>query len=342
MRTWELLKANPELWSRYLVKQEMIRAVRAFFESRDYRELESPVLAPALPAERYLNFLSTQVGGQELYLIPSTERYNKIGLAAGLGNHFVVTKVFRGMEQLSPNHSPEFTMLEWYHLDGNYFDLMDDTEELVRAMLHRLGKQDLKINYQGQEINFADQWYRFSVDELLQKYAEIGVKDIQSWAEIKQAALDMGVLQNKNATETEVSWQDLFELIFFNKVEINLPQDKPTFIYNYPRILCPLTQPNAENPLVSEKVELYVAGKEIANGYTELRDAQLLEDNLRAEYEAREELGRPLAKFDEELIEALHAGLPSVAGIGMGLDRLAMTFADARSVSEINLFPLNQ
>jgi lysyl-tRNA synthetase class 2 len=341
MQTWQLLRQNPALWGRYTVKQDTLRAIRMFFEQRNYRELESPILAPALPSERYVNFLTTQVGERELYLIPTTERFNKIALAAGIGNHFVITKVFRNMEKLGPNHSPEFTMLEWYHLNGNYFDLMDDTEQLVQAILRKLGKDSLQSEYQGQMIDFGSPWHRFSVSELLQKYADINLAHILEWGQIKQKVIDLGLLQNHHVSESEMSWQDLFELIFFNKVEVHLDPSKPTFIYDYPRILCPLTQPNANNPMVSEKVELYIAGREVANGYTELLDAELLHANFEVEQKARAKMGLPLAKFDDELVSALAAGLPPVAGIGMGIDRLVMILADAKSVSEINLFPLS-
>lgn len=340
MYNWQSLAENPQLWSKYLVKQEIIRATRAFFEAKGYNELESPVLSPSLPSERYLNFLSTKVGERELYLIPSTERYNKIGLAAGIGNHFVVTKVFRGLEQVGPNHRPEFTMLEWYHLDGTYFDLMDDTQALILSMLDRLGKSDYKITYQGAEIDFGGEWHRFSVDDLLQKYAGLSVAEISEWQKLKEIVIDLGFLQNKEATESQMSWQDLFELLFFNKVEVHLDPNKPTFIYDYPKILAPLAAPNPKNSAVSQKVELYIAGKEIANGYTELRDASLLEANLREEYAARSQMGLPLAKFDDELIAAIQSGIPTVAGIGMGLDRLAMILADAASLNDISLFSL--
>lgn len=340
MYNWQSLKENPALWAKFLVKQEIIRATRAFFEAKGYNELESPILAPALPSERYLNFLSTDIAGKELYLIPSTERYNKIGLAAGIGNHFVITKVFRGLEQVSPNHRPEFTMLEWYHLDGTYFDLMDDTQALILSMLDRIGNSDYKINYQGIEIDFNGDWHRFSVETLLKTYTGLSLKDISEWEKLKQIVIDFGFLQNKEVKESEMSWQDLFELLFFNKVEIHLDPNKPTFIYDYPKILAPLAAPNSNNPEVSQKVELYIAGKEIANGYTELRDALLLENNLKEEYKARAQMGLPLAKFDDELISAIRSGIPPVAGIGMGLDRLAMILADAQSINEISLLSL--
>jgi elongation factor P--beta-lysine ligase len=121
MKTWQKLKENPSLFQRYYVKEYIIKAIRKFFENRKYHELESPILAPALPQEHYLNLLTVKINskngnGKNTYLIPSTERYNKIILAGGLGNHFTISKVFRDLEETGSNHIPEFTMCEWYHL----------------------------------------------------------------------------------------------------------------------------------------------------------------------------------------------------------------------------------
>jgi len=158
MKTWQLLKSNPKLWPRYFIKEYLIQAIRVFFLNRNYHELESPILAPALPQERYLNVLTTTIEQkgkqpQTAYIIPTTERYNKLALAAGIGEHFVITKVCRGQEESGPNHSPEFTMLEWYHLNANYFDLMADCEDLFVYIQKQLDSKmksanTLKITYQ--------------------------------------------------------------------------------------------------------------------------------------------------------------------------------------------------
>ncbi len=189
MKTWQLLQANPALFQRYFVKEYLIQAVRLFFEKRGgYHELESPILASALPQERYLDILNTEIDladGRKLtaYLLPSTETFNKKMLAAGLGNHFVITKVFRGLEDISPNHSPEFTMLEWYELNHSYEDLMNSTEELVRfAKAHidqKLGKAATDVvSFAGKEIDLSGTWYRFSVRELLKKYLTVELEEI--------------------------------------------------------------------------------------------------------------------------------------------------------------------
>ncbi len=362
MKTWQKLKQNPELFERYFVKEYTIKAIRKFFEDRDYHELESPILADALPQERYLDALHTDITLQDgtakrAYLIPSTETWNKKILVAGLGNHFTVTKVFRGLEEISPNHSPEFTMLEWYQVGDNYFDLMDTTEELVVAIIQHLhqkfeiqnsksqrphpafGHPLLKgegqgVRYQGQEIDFGGKWDRFSVRELLRKYTDLELEDIREVDVFRKIALNKGYSVN-----AKDDWQTIFEIIFSSEVEPNLSKNKPTFVYDFPRILCPLTKVKENDSLVSEKVELYIAGKEIGNGYTELTDWEEQKRRFDEEQSERAKLGKEEIKYDKDLVDALKLGMPEVAGIGIGLDRLVMILADVENISDINFFP---
>lgn len=340
MANWKKLKTSPHLWDKIFIKEKTIHAIRKFFELRNYHELESPILATALPQEHYLNPVTTtfSLKGKEpktLYLIPSTERFNKIALAAGIGEHFVITKVFRGLEDVSPNHSPEFTMLEWYHLDANYFDLMDDCEELLNFIFVEIfNKQPAKLNYQGQEIDLRPGWDKINLVKALKEWSGIELPNIQDVVAFRKKMISKGYSIDDND-----DWEILFELLFANEIEPRLAVNKPSFVYNYPKQLCPLTRLNKENPLVAEKVELYIAGKELANGYTELLNGFELEKNFKAEEQARAEIKKEPIAFDHELIEALKSGMPKVAGIGMGLDRLAMLFADAASLEEVNLFP---
>jgi elongation factor P--beta-lysine ligase len=347
MKTWQLLKKNPELFPRYFVKEYIIKATRKFFEERNYHELESPILSAALPQERYIDVIAANLDERKIgYLIPTTERFNKIALAAGLGEHFVITKVCRGINEIGLNHSPEFTMLEWYHLDADYFDIMNDTEELVKYIKNYLDSKFIntqpspnwlvgeRIFYNGVEIDISSPWERISVPEALEKYSKVTLEEIITLEQIKLVAQSKGYKIDEND-----DWQTIFELIFATEIESQFKIDKPTFVYDYPKILCPLTKENKNNPLVCEKVELYIAGKEIANGYTELLDGREQEKRFREEQKARKELGKPEVNFDNELVEALKSGMPEVAGIGMGLDRLAMIMANANNIAEINLFP---
>lgn len=345
MKTWQKLKQNPELFERYFIKEYAIKAIRKFFEERNYHELESPILTESLPQERYLDALSTKISFQDgteqtAYLIPSTEKWNKKILVAGLGNHFVVTKVFRGLEEISPNHSPEFTMLEWYEVGNTYKNLMDTTEELVREIIKhinfklRITNEELRIKYGEEVIDFSNKWDRFSVRELLRKYSGIELEDIVDLENFRKIAIEKG-----HPVNDQDDWQTIFEIIFSSEVESNFSKNKPTFVYDFPRILCPLTKVKESDPLVSEKVEFYIAGKEIGNGYTELLDWEEQKRRFDEEQEEREKLGKEPIAYDYDFIEALKEGMPPVAGIGIGLDRLAMILANAENISDINFFP---
>lgn len=346
MKTWQKLKQNPQLFDRYFVKEYMIKSIRKFFEDRNYHELESPILTSKLPQERYLDVLETSIdlssGEQKTaYLIPSTETFNKKILVAGIGNHFVITKVFRGLEEIGPNHSPEFTMLEWYEIGNTYFDLMNSCEELFREIKKfvdiRMKKDvNLEIDYQGQKIDLSGQWDRISVYEALKKI-NIELSDIQNINDFRAIAKKKGY-----TVDEKDDWQTIFELIFANEIESTFSKSKPTFVYDYPKQLCPLTKLNDSNPLVAQKVEVYIAGKEIGNGYTELLDWKEQENRFLEEKDAREKLGKKPVNFDVDLVNALREGMPSVAGIGIGLDRLAMIFANAKSISDINFFPASE
>jgi len=360
-KTWQKLKSNPTLFQRYFIKEYLIKACRRFFEDRNYHELESPIITNALPQERYINVLTTQIelaGNKSMtgYLTPTTETYNKKILAAGLGEHFVITKVLRGLEEISENHSPEFTMLEWYHLNATYKDLMTDCEELfayifryIKQSLEKEQKiakfpidltpfqQDFKITYQGQNIDLKSPWHRISIPQALQQYAGIILEQVQTDEQFRAVAKAKGY-----KISNDDDWQRIFEWIWDNEVEPNLPKDQPVFVYDFPKQICVLTKVNEQNPLVCERIEIYLAGKEIGNGYTELIDGDYQEKRFIEEAEARKKLGLKEIAFDHDLINAIKSGMPNVAGIGVGLDRIAMILADAKYISDINYFPVSE
>ncbi len=362
MKTWQKLKENPLLFQRYFIKEYIIKACRKFFEERNYHELESPLITNALPQERYLDVLTTEIelkGGikKTAYLTPTTETYNKKILAAGLGEHFVITKVLRGLEEIGVNHSPEFTMLEWYHLNTDYNGIMRDTEELFLFIFNylkdalqkelKLGKFPIDFSnfnndkpittYQGNKIDLSSPWHRVSIPEALENYAGIRLEDIQDEEAFRKIALEKGYKVSE-----EDDWQRIYEWIWANEIEPKLSTDKPVFVYDFPKQVCVLTKVNPINPLVCERVEIYLAGKEVGNGYTELIDAQYQEERFKEEALARKKLGLKEIAFDHDLIDALKSGLPDVAGIGIGLDRVAMVFADAKYISDINYFPVSE
>lgn len=346
MKNWEKLKQNPELFEKFFVKEYTYKAIRKFFEEKNYHEFECPILTDSLPQERYLDVFETKVNTTETsktaYLIPTTETFNKRILAAGLGNHFVISKVFREMEQISPNHSPEFTMMEWYTLGGNYNTLMDQAEELINYILDYLIEHSplftgKNIRYQNFEIGFEPKWYRFSLKEVFEKYLSVNLDDLLNIENLQNFAR----AKNVNFSEND-DWQAIFEILFAIEIEDKLPTDKPYFLFDYPKVLCPLTREKKEDPRYCEKVELYIGKKEVANGYTELIDPIEQRKRFDIEREARKQMNKPLVNYDNEIIRAMESGIPDVAGIGMGIDRLVMILANAENISDINYFPASE
>ncbi len=358
MKTWQNLQANPHLFQRYFVKEYLIQSVREFFLQKSYHELESPILAEALPQERYLNVFNVKLKEKAAYIIPTTETYNKKILAAGLGEHFVITKVARNMEETGPNHLPEFTMLEWYHLNANYKDLMTDTEDLFNFLLPQIADKLLserelrrfpidlsliealgakKIVYKENIIDFSKGFLRFSIPELLTDHLKISLEEIQDTRQFIKKAQSLGV----NVKQDE-SWQICYEMLFAQLIEPKLPQNTPFFIYDFPKQICVLTAPKKENPNVCERVEFFIAGQEIGNGYTELLDPMLQKKNFDLEQKARKNLGLEPINYDYDLVEALKSGLPPVAGIGMGLDRIAAILSNTKSIADVNYFPASE
>lgn len=342
MTNWINLKNYPQKWHPIFIKESIIKSIRKYFNDRNYHELESPILSSMLPQERYLDVLKTEITDKKgkskvSYLIPSTERYNKIALVAGIGNHYVISKVFRGLEEIGPNHSAEFTMLEWYELNHNYFDLMNTFEELINIIRKDLNNKynfdnSNNIKYGDNIIDLTPPFPKYSIKELLKKYSNINLNDIQNIKSFREIA------KNKHYSNVDnFDWQTIFELIFANEIEPNLSSNKPCFVYDYPIQLCPLTKTNKRDKYVAEKVEIYLGGKEIGNGYSELTDASEQERRFIEEAKARKELKKPEIPFDYEMIEALKNGMPEVAGIGVGLDRLAMIFSDSNLISDVNL-----
>lgn len=358
MKTWQNLKANPHLFQRYFVKEYLIQSAREFFLEKSYHELESPIFAEALPQERYLNVFNVKLKEKLAYIIPTTETYNKKILAAGIGEHFVITKVARNMEEIGPNHLPEFTMLEWYHLNANYNNLMADTEDLFNFLLPRIAEKLLKerelnrfpidlslidalhskkIVYKKNNIDFSKVFLKFSIPELLSSYLKVSLEEIQDTKQFIQKAQALGV----NVKRDE-SWQICFEMLFAELIEPNLPKNIPFFIYDFPKQICVLTAPKKDNPYVCERVEFFISGKEIGNGYTELLDPLIQKKNFDIEQKARINLGLEPINYDFDLISALKSGLPPVAGMGIGLDRIAAILSNSASIADVNYFPASE
>ena len=266
-----------------------------------------------------------------MYLRIAPELYLKRLVVGGFERVFEINRNFRN-EGLSTRHNPEFTMIEFYQAYADYHDLMDLTEELFRKIAREVQGTTL-VTYQGLAIEFGNPFSRLSVRESIVRYCE-GVTMAQLATRDAAAALaaHMGVHIENVGGHGRVCMA-----IFDEKVEHQLLQ--PTFITEYPTEVSPLARANDENPDVTDRFELFIGGREIANGFSELNDA---EDQARRFHDqvAQKESGDDEAMhYDADYVTALEYGLPPTAGEGIGVDRLVMLFTDAPSIKDVLLFP---
>lgn len=316
MKTWQRIKNNPDLLKTYLVRENVIDTIRSFFKDQGFHEVQTPIMVPIPSIEPNLEVFQTDLHTakglkRKAYLIMSPEFSIKKLLAAGIGNCFEITKCFRNEEEVSRLHSPEFTMLEWYRVGADYNDVMGDFENLF---LKIIGTNKLK--YQGEDYDLSLPWPRISVAEAFKKYAG---KDV-----LKETDED-------------------FYKIFFNEIEPKLAEShKPFFIYDYPISQASLSRPKKEDPRFAERFEVFLAGVELGNCFSELTDAKEQKKRFELDLAERKKIGKTDYPIDEDLIQALASGLPPVSGIAVGVDRLIMLAADAPTVSDTIFFPANE
>lgn len=307
----------------------LTRAVREFFDSRGFLEVEVPIMTPTVDPEVNLTpfetaLISPSGKATPMYLVPSPEFQMKKLLGAGFGNIYTITKVFRNGEFGGGRHNPEFTMLEWYRENAGYFDIMNDCEDLVISL------------YKGSEIDLSKPWDRVSVNELFIKYCGIDLLENKDFEAFKKTSEKIGI-----STQACKTWDDIFYKIFLNKIEPDLGKNKPVFVYNYPASQGALAK-TADDPFWVERFELYIGGQEICNAFSELLDPEEQRKRFENSLKERKEMGKTVLPIDNELLESLgHIKVP-VGGNALGLDRLFMVLLDQRGIEDVLLFPLTK
>lgn len=340
--TWEKIRTMRTSAAPRLVRERVIDAIRAFFKERGYHEVETPLLVRCPGMEPYLDVFQTAwqtARGRRFvgYLTTSPEYAMKKLLAAGIGPIFQICKSLRNGEEVSALHNPEFTILEWYHPHADYLDLMGESEELFRYIGLAVDptSKGASLRYQGQRIDIGSPWDRLTVREAFQRYAGVDLHDDPD--RLVEAAEAKGY-----RVTAETTWEQAYHQIFLNEIEPHLGRRTPTILYDYPISMAALAQPSSRDPSVAERFELYVAGIELANAFGELTDAAEQRRRLEAERDERRRLGKTLYDVDDDFIRALATGIPPSAGIAMGVDRLAMLFADVTSIREVLWFPADE
>ena len=323
------LVVNREVRDVFVKRSMIVRELRRFLDDRGYLEVETPILHPiaggalAKPFRTHHNALD-----MPLYLRIAPELYLKRLIVGGLNRVYDLNRIFRN-EGISTRHNPEFTMLEFYQAYSNYTELMDLTEEMFKGIADKVcGSRTIK--YDEYEIDF-DKWTRLSMKDAIQKFSRDPV-DVSD-----RAAVEAQLKKLHVEFDPRTPLGNLMGLLFEAVAEEHLVQ--PTFIYDYPLELSPLSKQKASDRTLVERFELYIGGMEIANGYSELNDPMDQRDRFLSQLKARELGDEEAHEMDEDYIRALSYGMPPTAGEGIGVDRLTMLLTNSTSIRDVILFP---
>ncbi|MBR2743362.1 MAG: lysine--tRNA ligase [Clostridia bacterium] len=326
------LIVNPEVKDAFEKRSRIITAIRAFLEERGYIEVETPVLSPiagGAAARPFITYHNTL--GITMYLRIATELHLKRLIVGGLEKVYEIGRIFRN-EGMDIKHNPEFTTIELYEAYSDYHDMMDLTE----AMIVHCAKTVLgttSITYQGETVELGAGFERITMNDAIKKYTGVDFYSIKSDAEAKAAVQSMGI-----EVEGEPSWGSLMNLAFEERVEDRLIQ--PTFIMDYPIEVSPLTKKKpGTNGRITERFELFVTGRELANAYSELNDPIDQRERLVRQAAMRASGDLEANMMDEDFLNALEYGMPPTGGMGMGIDRLVMLLTDSASIRDVLLFP---
>ncbi|MDX9744942.1 MAG: lysine--tRNA ligase [Syntrophales bacterium] len=312
-------------------RSRIIQFIRHFMEKRDFMEVETPMMQPkaggamAKPFKTFHNAL-----GMDFYLRIAPELYLKRLITGGMERVFEINRSFRN-EGISTSHNPEFTMMEFYQAYATYEDLMTLTEEMFTALAQRIFGSE-KFIYQGTEIDLTRPWKRLTVREAIMEHCGIPASVLEDAVEATAYARKHGIDVPDNAPLGKV-----IMAIFDAKVEDRIIQ--PTFVTQYPIEVSPLARKNDADPAYTDRFELIIHGKEIANAFSELNDPVDQRERFLNQLQQREEGDEEAHVMDEDYIAVLEYGMPPTAGEGIGIDRLVMLFTDSASIRDVILFP---
>ena len=326
------LMVNPQTRTTFEIRSKMVAGIRHYFMEMGFIEVETPMMqvlpggAAARPFVTHHNALD-----MDLYLRIAPELYLKRLVVGGIERVFEVNRNFRN-EGLSTRHNPEFTMIEFYQAYANYEDLMNLTEDLLRKLAASvLGTQ--LVTFQGQEFDLSKPFARLTmVESILHYNPDLNLGQLEDFEQAKAVAQKMGITVEKSHGRGKVLTE-----IFEKTVEKKLIQ--PTFITAYPTEMSPLARRNDHDEFITDRFEFFVGGQEIANGFSELNDAEDQAERLRQQVADKEAGDLEAMPYDEDFVTALEYGLPPTAGEGIGIDRLVMLFTDSPSIRDVILFP---
>ncbi len=325
------LIVNPEVRTVFIKRSQIIKEIRKYLDQQGFLEVETPMMQPiaggatARPFITYHNTLE-----MDLYLRIAPELYLKRLLVGGMEKVYEINRSFRN-EGISTRHNPEFTMLELYQAYTDYEGMMTLTEELITSVVNKVFGT-MVVEFEDQEIDFTPPWPRITMLEAIRKCTGVDFESISSDQEARQVAEGLGLEVNPRQTRGEVI-NEVFETF----VEKTLVQ--PVFVYGHPVELSPLAKRNPSDPRFTDRFELYIMQREIANAFSELNDPLDQRNRFQQQVEKRASGDAEAHMMDEDYINALEYGMPPAGGLGIGIDRLVMLLTDSSSIRDVIFFP---
>jgi lysyl-tRNA synthetase class 2 len=325
---------NEESKQVFKTRSKVIRFIRDFMEApgREFLEVETPMMHPipggatARPFVTHHNALDL-----DMYLRVAPELYLKRLIVGGLHRVYEINRSFRN-EGVSTRHNPEFTMLEFYWAFANYNDLMDMTETMLRELAEAVTGSSL-VEYEEQSIDFGAAFQRMTVEESVRKFnPELADTDLWDAETLKAACAERDI-------HVDDSWGEGKILIELFEATVEASLVDPTFITAYPTEVSPLSRRNDDNPLITDRFELFICGREIANGFSELNDPEDQAERFQAQVTQKDAGDMEAMHYDADYIRALEYGMPPTAGEGIGIDRLVMLLTNSASIRDVLLFP---
>ncbi|MEK7083836.1 MAG: EF-P lysine aminoacylase EpmA [Patescibacteria group bacterium] len=332
------------------LRWNILRAIREFFWSEQFLEVETPLILRLPGQEPYLSPMRLTIHDEknqayDAYLHTSPEYTLKKMLAAGYTNIFSLCKTFRDYESFGGLHNPEFTMIEWYRANADFYVLMDDVEKLFDYIVKKLetarppasslagevgrGNWKLKNNSQFLISNFQ----RVHMRDLWQKYIGVNLDEYLTRETMFELCVKKGY-----TPKNDEQYEDLFYRIFLNDIEPKLKDLGGVIVHHYPLPMASLSRPSTTDIGYAERMEVYVNGMELANGFSELTDAAEQKKRLEEEQERRKAMGKDDFDIDEDFIEAVGM-MPPSAGIALGIDRLVQVFGDCKNIDDVLVLP---
>jgi len=328
------LAANAESRQVFEVRAALVKGIRDFLDARGFLEVETPMMhvipggATARPFKTHHNALDI-----DLYLRIAPELFLKRLLVGGIPRVYEINRNFRN-EGISTRHNPEFTMLEFYWAYADYRDMMDLTEELLSSLAataQRLqGKE--RLTWEGKPIDFSRPWERLTMREAVSRYAGVAPESLETVEGVRGA-----LVERRLEVPAAGTYGHLLMALFEGTAEQHL--QKPTFVTGHPVEVSPFAKQEPDDARFTERFELYIAGMEIANAFSELNDPDVQAERFRAQLAARAAGDAEAHLFDADYVRALEHAMPPAAGIGIGIDRLTMLMTDRPSIRDVILFP---